>query len=385
MNDFFENKWEWLSGLWRKEDEEVDGREALGQEEREILKEQFEIRQAMYGLQKQRYDVEGGWRKVRPTIWYRRAFRISKYAAVILLGVGLAYWGMMSRTQEESLALTKDSITPGQSKAEFVLATGERIQVDIHQRIYASDVKGVVITNDTVSGRVQYQVAEGQSKDSLAFNTFIVPKGGEYSLELADGSVVWMNSESSLRFPEKFSSDKREVYLDGEAYFQVTKDSNRPFYVRTKNYDVRVLGTTFNVSAYRDDRVWHTTLVEGAVLVDRDGSEILLKPNEQYQMNVESGNGSVKEVVPELYTSWVDGKFYFKAYAFEELVGKLERWYDFKMIYVNPEIKQRRFSGVVNKHQPLQDMLKFLEMTSNVRFKVEGNVVTASLNLNKKD
>ena len=95
--------------------------------------------------------------------------------------------------------------------------------------------------------------------------------------------------------------------------------------------------------------------------------------------------GVLKRVSPELYTSWRDGKFYFKAYTFEELVERLERWYDFKMFYMNENIKSRRFSGVVNKHQPLQEMLKFLEMTSDVRFSVKGNVVTASLDINKEN
>lgn len=104
-----------------------------------------------------------------------------------------------------------------------------------------------------------------------------------------------------------------------------------------------------------------------------------MKPDEQYQINLKTGKGELKEVLPELYTSWRDGKFYFKAYTFEELVGKLERWYDFTMFYMNESIKTRRFSGVINKHEPLQDMLKFLEMTSDVQFSVKGNVVTASL------
>ena len=131
--------------------------------------------------------------------------------------------------------------------------------------------------------------------------------------------------------------------------------------------------------AYSNDRFWQTTLVEGSVMINQEENEVLLKPNEQYQIDMETGKGELKEVLPELYTSWRDGKFYFKAYTFEELVGKLERWYDFTMFYTNESIKNRRFSGVVNKHESLQDMLKFLEMTSDVQFNVKGNVVTASL------
>lgn len=220
-------------------------------------------------------------------------------------------------------------------------------------------------------------------KNSLIINELIVPKGGEYSLELPDGTIVWVNSESSLRFPEKFALDQREVFLEGEAYFEVKKDTNRPFYVRTEAGNVRVLGTSFNVCAYPEDRFWQTTLIEGSVMIARGEEKVLMKPDEQYQINLKTGKGELKEVLPELYTSWRDGKFYFKAYTFEELVGKLERWYDFTMFYTSESIKNRRFSGVINKHEPLQDMLKFLEMTSDVQFNIKGNVVTASLKNNK--
>ena len=233
--------------------------------------------------------------------------------------------------------------------------------------------------NDTVTGKVSYHVNKTGMEDSLVFNTLIVPKGGEYSLELPDGTVVWVNSESSLRFPEKFTSNRREVFLEGEAYFEVKKDANRPFYVHTEVGKVRVLGTAFNVCAYSNDRFWQTTLVEGSVMINQEEKEVLLKPNEQYQIDVRTGKAGLREVLPELYTSWRDGKFYFKAYTFEELVEKLERWYDFKMFYMNEEIKTRRFSGVVNKYQPLEEMFKFLQMTSDVQFNVKGNVVTASL------
>ena len=169
----------------------------------------------------------------------------------------------------------------------------------------------------------------------------------------------------------------------GEAYFEVKKDANRPFRVHTETGNVQVLGTSFNVCAYPKDRFWQTTLVEGSVMIYREGKEVMMKPNEQYQIDMKTGKGELKEILPELYTSWRDGKFYFKAYTFGELVEKLERWYDFTMFYTSESIKTRRFSGVVNKHEPFQNMLKFLEMTSDVQFNIKGNVVTASLKSSK--
>ena len=372
MNDFLENNWERLTSLWRRPEEGE-----LSQEEKKILQQQFEIRQAMHGLGSHRYDVDNAWRKIQPKRGRKWVLSVCKYAAMFVLGVSLVY--VATRPEPEEKIVRAEVIKPGRLQAELRLGTGERLALNEHQGVYSSENAGVEIVNDTVTGKVSYHVNETGMEDSLVFNTLIVPKGGEYSLELPDGTVVWVNSESALRFPEKFTSNRREVFLEGEAYFEVKKDANRPFYVHTEAGKVRVLGTAFNVCAYSNDRFWQTTLVEGSVMINQEEKEVLLKPNEQYQIDVRTGKAGLREVLPELYTSWRDGKFYFKAYTFEELVEKLERWYDFKMFYMNEEIKTRRFSGVVNKYQPLEEMFKFLQMTSDVQFNVKGNVVTASL------
>lgn len=372
MNDFLENNWERLTSLWRRPEEGE-----LSQEEKKILQQQFEIRQAMHGLDPHRYDVDNAWRKIQPKRGRKWMLSVCKYVAMVVLGVSLVY--VVTRPEPEEKIVRAEVIKPGRLQAELRLGTGVRLALNEHQGVYSSENAGVEIVNDTVAGKVSYHVNKTGMEDSLVFNTLIVPKGGEYSLELPDGTVVWVNSESSLRFPEKFTSNRREVFLEGEAYFEVKKDANRPFYVHTEVGKVRVLGTAFNVCAYSNDRFWQTTLVEGSVMINQEEKEVLLKPNEQYQIDVRTGKAGLREVLPELYTSWRDGKFYFKAYTFEELVEKLERWYDFKMFYMNEEIKTRRFSGVVNKYQPLEEMFKFLQMTSDVQFNVKGNVVTASL------
>ena len=372
MNDFLENNWERLTSLWRRPEEGE-----LSQEEKKILQQQFEIRQAMHGLGSHRYDVDNAWRKIQPKRGRKWVLSVCKYAAMFVLGVSLVY--VATRPEPEEKIVRAEVIKPGRLQAELRLGTGVRLALNEHQGVYSSENAGVEIVNDTVTGKVSYHVNETGMEDSLVFNTLIVPKGGEYSLELPDGTVVWVNPESALRFPEKFTSNRREVFLEGEAYFEVKKDANRPFYVHTEAGKVRVLGTAFNVCAYSNDRFWQTTLVEGSVMINQEEKEVLLKPNEQYQIDVRTGKAGLREVLPELYTSWRDGKFYFKAYTFEELVEKLERWYDFKMFYMNEEIKTRRFSGVVNKYQPLEEMFKFLQMTSDVQFNVKGNVVTASL------
>ncbi len=379
-------RWERVTSLWKKNVPHGENLPGDRGEDREVVRQVFEIRQAMNGLEKRKYDVERGWRKVRPqTRGMVRLRSMVKYVAVLFfLSLGM-YFVISHKEAEENNLAGIGNIKPGTSQAELHLATGEYLVLNVNH-VFNKQVKsGIEIRNDTASGKVYYRTSDVQSIDSSRFNTLVVPKGGEYSLELSDGTIVWVNSESSLRFPEVFARTQREVFLQGEAYFEVKKDTDKPFVVRTEMGDIRVLGTSFNVSAYPTDELWQATLVEGQVSICRNQGEILMKPNEQYQMDRITGKGVVRSVIPEFYTSWRDGKFYFKAYTFEELVERLERWYDFKMFYTNENIKSRRFSGVVNKHQPLQEMLKFLEMTSDVRFHVKGNVVTASLLVKEKN
>ena len=212
----------------------------------------------------------------------------------------------------------------------------------------------------------------------MSYNTLYIPKGGEYALLLPDGSRVWLNSETSIRFPVRFLEDQRDVYLVGEAYFEVAKDTSAPFHVHIEGGEVTVLGTSFNISAYKEDSIWQTTLVSGRVQVTTGNRKILMTPAEQYSVNTRTGEGILRDVDTELYISWVDGKFYFNAYTFEDIVRKLERWYDFKMDYRDENIKQMRFSGTINKHRPLNEILQFLEKTTDIHFEISGKNIIVS-------
>ena len=331
----------------------------------------------------ERLDYMRAWekfRKVRQDKLSARRRRIKitwmKYAAMFIVPLGIAVALLSKEDIKEEKTEEPITVKAGKSQAVLVLSSGERQVLDWGER--SIEDGGMKISAD--SGRISY---DGKSLSGAgvqdAFHMLEVPRGGEYFMTLEDGTKVWLNAATRLKYPVVFASGIRKVILEGEAYFEVKKDANRPFYVHTEAGKVRVLGTAFNVCAYSNDRFWQTTLVEGSVMINQEEKEVLLKPNEQYQIDVRTGKAGLREVLPELYTSWRDGKFYFKAYTFEELVEKLERWYDFKMFYMNEEIKTRRFSGVVNKYQPLEEMFKFLQMTSDVQFNVKGNVVTASL------
>ena len=231
-------------------------------------------------------------------------------------------------------------------------------------------MNGAKLVRTEQSGKLQYRETENRKGSVNALNKLRVPKGGEYSLFLADGSEVWINSESELQFPVRFSGNKREVWLEGEAFFKVAEHPDCPFIVHVNGFDITVLGTTFNVCAYAEEAIWHTTLVKGKVQIADTTGHFILKPSDQYTLDHTTGRRDLKKVDTELYTAWVEGKFYFDAFSFEEIVRKLERWYDFTIIYTDESIRKKRFSGAVNKDRPLEEILHHLERVSRLHFKV---------------
>ncbi len=383
---FAEDIWEKLLVVWRKgyrAGEEPDYRE---EQMRQLLKTMFMSRQALKLREKQEYDVHEAWQRVNKRTRAKGSRRMirgwMKYAALFILFLGIvSLWRVYDNKEKPIVATVQsDSILPGSLKAELILANGERIVLDSEARSKEMEALGIKLENDTVNGLLKYEAGAVDNSIGMKYNTLNVPKGGEYSLILPDGSRVWLNSETTLRFPVQFAGGKRVVYLSGEAYFQVKKDTSAAFHVCTKQQKITVLGTTFNVSAYENDRFTETTLIEGKVAVEGGAERVVMKPSEQYILDKRSGVGELKEVETEFYTSWIDGKFYFTSFTFEEIVKKLERWYDFTMIYEEDDIRQMRFSGVINKHRPIEEMLRFLEKTTDIHFKISGKNIVAGKN-----
>lgn len=383
---FAEDIWEKLLAVWRKDyraGEEPDYRE---EQMRQLLKTMFMSRQALKLREKQEYDVHEAWQRVNKRTRAKGSRRMirgwMKYAALFILFLGIvSLWRVYDNKEKPIVAAVQsDSILPGRLKAELILANGERIVLDSEARSKEMEALGIKLENDTVNGLLKYEAGAVDNSIGMKYDTLNVPKGGEYSLILPDGSRVWLNSETTLRFPVQFAGGKRVVYLSGEAYFQVKKDTSAAFHVCTKQQKITVLGTTFNVSAYENDRFTETTLIEGKVAVEGGAERVVMKPSEQYILDKRSGVGELKEVETEFYTSWIDGKFYFTSFTFEEIVKKLERWYDFTMIYEEDDIRQMRFSGVINKHRPIEEMLRFLEKTTDIHFKISGKNIVAGKN-----
>ena len=235
---------------------------------------------------------------------------------------------------------------------------------------------GVSMKRDSVNDRLVFRSdSVGVDTFETRYNRLEVPRGSEFTLELPDGSLVRVNSGSVFCFPVRFSPAFRTVYLEGEAYFEVSRAGGSPFKVVTGDRSVTVLGTRFNVSSYREDRCWIATLVEGRVLVSDRGSSCELGPSEQYVVDKHLGTVNVHRVDVSLGTSWLLGQYRFKDCRLEDIIKRLERWYDFRTVYQDTVIKNLRFRGVIDKRRTLEKTLGLLEETGAISFEVRGDTV----------
>lgn len=201
-----------------------------------------------------------------------------------------------------------------------------------------------------------------------------VPQGSDYHLLLSDGSQVWMNSESTIEYYTNFSGQKRKIILSGEAYFEVARDENRPFVVIARNREITVLGTSFNVSAYEDDNVITTTLVEGVVEIKTPGVLLKLTPGNQAKID-ENGLITTSEVDVSLYTSWTKGVFDFENMPLKDICMKLSRWYGVKFVF-SDDAGEEKFSGGAWMNAPLEDFLHNIEVATDVKFTVKNGEIT---------
>ncbi|MCB6972266.1 MULTISPECIES: FecR family protein [Butyricimonas] len=225
-------------------------------------------------------------------------------------------------------------------------------------------------------------LAEGQGLDysgldsvmdaKVEYHKVVVPRGGEYNLKLADGTNVWMFAESEIRFPTRFEGNKREVYLSGEAYFEVHHDPVHPFYVKTKSLDVKVLGTSFNVKAYNNMEVVETSLVEGVVSV----KDNVLRPNMQAVFHKNTGDFSYRKINGESYRLRKERVFVFDEERLDDILQEMARWYDFEIFYQNPEMADKRFGFKLEKYEHVDTLLDILELTGEVRFTMKGKTLT---------
>ncbi len=266
-------------------------------------------------------------------------------------------------------------LVPGGNKAILTLANGKRIILDGKNNGIIASQPGITISK-TSDGQLIYQLSKvaDQTNDTGIYNIIEVPKGGQFQVTMADGTKVWLNAMSSLRYPLNFKANERRVELDGEGYFEVAKNPSAPFRVQTRKQTVEVVGTHFNINAYQNENSIRTTLLEGAVKVKSDGNKsVLLAPGEQ--ASVTGSSIKVKEIDVELAVAWKNGNFMFNNDNLETIMHQIARWYDVEIVYNNENVKNSLLSGTISRFDNASQVFDILELTGLVRFKVEGRRV----------
>lgn len=307
--------------------------------------------------------------------------RIYKYAAIvlsILLPLALlTYKYLRQPIVTMPVADIEEIILPGKDRATLELADGRVVDLEVALKGELDDMAGVSLYRDS-SGRLVYTLKEGTGSATNSiqpeFHTIRTPVGANYQLVLTDGTQVWLNAHSSLRFPAQFIGTTRDVELSGEAYFDVAKNKNKPFVVMVGDTKVKVIGTEFNIAADEEKTKVSTTLLEGSVLVTQGNKQRTLEPGQQ----AISGNGGlfVNRVDTDPIVAWKNGYFIFRKTPIHELMAAISKWYDVEVDYIG-EMDGVEFGGKFSKSTSLQELLKSLELTGSVRFKIQGRRVTA--------
>lgn len=300
------------------------------------------------------------------------------YAAAVCLVVGLVTWFWTGEDKSKQSMVMAESIQPGEMKATLKLSTGEEIRLDgkTEETVSAEGSMQVRNTNDGIIYERQ-DTLSGNGGDENRFNTLKTSRGGEYSVVLSDGTVVYLNSASELRYPVQFNERERVVYFSGEGYFKVAKDRERPFRVVVDDMRIRVYGTKFNVNTFKETGV-QTVLLEGSVGISVKGKqkEYRLKPSQMAEFNRKDLSVEVKDVNPESFVAWKDGFFAFDEESLEEIMNTLARWYDVEVFYVNNDLKNLHFTGHLKRYDQITTILKAIESAVNVKFSVKGRTIS---------
>jgi transmembrane sensor len=301
--------------------------------------------------------------------------RIGSYgavaASVLLIVAGIVIWRQINNGKPAVMVqATKQDVAPGSNKAILTLSNGQQIVLDSAAKgALAQQGSAQVIKTD--SGQIAYNVGL-EKPTAMLYNTLTTPRGGQYQLTLPDGSKVWLNAASSIRYPVAFAGVERKVEVTGEAYFEVTKDAARPFKVRIAgDNEVDVLGTSFDVNSYIDEPEIKTTLLTGSV---KTGA-VVLKPGQQAAWTKGQNVKVRSEVDVEEVVAWKNGKFIFSGDDIQSVMRQLERWYDVDVDYKG-DFKDVELVGVISRFKNISEILGMLEQTRTVAFQVDGRKVT---------
>lgn len=330
------------------------------------------------------FDLSRVMEAIRNKVKRNRQKRIRKLtgwvAACVIFCIGITsvfYFTFMDSEQVSTKQMAA-RIQPGSAKAILTLGDGRQLALD-KKPIELLLNKQQMVTGD--SATLTYSIAlpvfeteQIQRQEAAEYHTIEVPVGGEYNLVLSDGTKVWLNAESSLVFPVEFSGNKRQVSLQGEAYFEVARNEHVPFVVSTESgVKICVLGTQFNVEAYDDRESIKTTLVEGCVDVQAGDQKIRLLPHEQLQYHKNTAETEVREVNVREIIAWKNGWFVFDNTTLGEIVKTLQRWYNIEVEFVRSELEHLRFTGDLSRYDSFDAVIRMFEDTKKLKMNVISN------------
>lgn len=357
-----------LSELVRQElDSADDSTEATFEEFIKLSKVHDRIKSGIYSEIREMPDTSS----------YRRIlYSLSAAAAVIVfISLGIMFYPLKDKQEQVQVVRARfdQDVAPGGNKAFLTLANGTKLSLTDAMDGELAKQAGISIVK-TEDGQLVYNVSNTIKEGNTAplFNTIETPRGGQYQINLPDGSRIWLNASSSLRYPVVFTGNERKVELTGEAYFEIAENKASPFRVISNNQVVEVLGTHFNINSYPEEGPVKTTLLEGSVKIRSRNNTVMLKPGQQSQVDhsIRVTQADINESV-----AWKNGKTQFSNADIKTIMRMLSRWYDVEVQYQG-EMIETGFGGSVSRSKNISEILKLLELTGDVHFKIEGRRVT---------
>ena len=335
--------------------------------DRGYLKKQF--------MEYEKYSSQKAYREFKERRGHSGRIRIVRWVAVVaamwVLALGVTLWMTFGKKENVApLPVASKIIPAGEKKATLTLADGTEVHVEeITARVLQEKGMNIEYRN----GEIVYHKSEEETTE-VVYNKLEVPRGGECMIKLDDGTKVWVNAETKLKYPVVFVGDRREVVLEGEAFFDVAKNE-KPFIVKTSFGDVRVLGTAFGISAYASEPESYTTLVRGKVSVEREGIKpVVILPGEQV-VTFKDGKMIKQEVDVEEFVGWKDGIYVFKEKSLVEIMKTLERWYNISVDFQDKSLVDLPFTGNLKRYDDINVFFDALTRTGDMKYRVKGNQV----------
>jgi len=303
-------------------------------------------------------------------LYKRRSFQVAA-SILLFLMIGLFITNKLKKEPAKFQAENYD-LAPGSNKATLILADGSKIDLAAEKNGTLKTQPGSQVIKQ--NEQLTYSTARGKTVAEITYNTLTTPRGGQYEVTLADGTKVWLNAASSLKFPTAFTGSERVVELTGEAYFEVTHNSKQPFKVKTANQIVQDIGTQFNVNSYADEDAAATTLVEGSVKIFDAGRQTMIKPGQQYLLKANGVPEVRNDVDIDEVTAWKNGRFQFNNADIKTIMRQISRWYNVDVEY-SGQVPASTYHGRISRNSNASAVLKILEL-SGIDFTIErGKII----------